>query len=71
MGAAQTLTGGDVSPDPHLVMLLVGTAAENPNLKLSDIVTPMGVIAGGRCIQDACRADENRCAIVRPTRAVR
>lgn len=31
----------------------------------------LGVIAGGRWIQDACRADENRCAIVRPARAVR
>ena len=32
---AQTLSGGDVPPDPHLVMLLVGTSAENPDLKLA------------------------------------
>lgn len=43
IGPAQALGGGDVSPDPHLVMLLVGTAAENPHLALSDVFTPLGV----------------------------
>lgn len=43
VGASQTLAGGDVPPDPHLVMLLVGTAAENPHLPLSDMFTPLGV----------------------------
>lgn len=43
VGASQSLAGGDVPPDPHLVMLLVGTAAENPHLSLSDVFTPLGV----------------------------
>ena len=43
VGAAQSLTATDVPPDPHLVMLLVGTAAENPHLALSDVFTPLGV----------------------------
>jgi pimeloyl-ACP methyl ester carboxylesterase len=42
VGASQTI-GGDAPPDPHLVMLLIGTAAENPQLQLSDIFSPLGL----------------------------
>lgn len=43
VGASQTLTNTDVPPDSHLVMLLFGTAAENPQLHLSDVFSPLGV----------------------------
>jgi pimeloyl-ACP methyl ester carboxylesterase len=42
-GPSQAIAGGDGPPDVHLLMLLVGTAAENPSLQLSDIFTPLGV----------------------------
>jgi pimeloyl-ACP methyl ester carboxylesterase len=43
VGASQTVAGGDGPPDPHLMMLLIGTAAENPHLQLSDIFSPLGI----------------------------
>jgi pimeloyl-ACP methyl ester carboxylesterase len=43
VGPAQAITNADVPPDPHLVMLLIGAAAENRNLRLSDAFTPLGV----------------------------
>lgn len=43
VSASQTLTSGDVPPDSQLLMFLVGTAAENPQLKFSDVLTPLGV----------------------------
>lgn len=42
-GPAAALAGGDVAPDSHLVMLIAGVAAANPDLRLSDILTPLGV----------------------------
>lgn len=42
-GPAAALAGGDEPPDSHLVMLLVGIAVANPELKLSDVFTPLGV----------------------------
>ena len=42
-GPAAALSGGDVAPDSHLVMLFAGVAAANPDLSLSDILTPLGV----------------------------
>lgn len=42
-GPAAALTGGDSAPDSHLIMLFAGFAAANPSLKLSDILTPLGV----------------------------
>jgi pimeloyl-ACP methyl ester carboxylesterase len=43
VGPAQALTGADVPPDSHLVMLLFGAAAENPQLQLSEVFSPLGV----------------------------
>lgn len=43
VGVAKGLTDADVPPDSHLVMLLFGTAAENPELQLSDIFSPLGI----------------------------
>lgn len=43
VGPAQALTNSDVPPDSHLVMLLFGTAAENPQLHLSEVFSPLGV----------------------------
>lgn len=43
VGPAQAMTNSSVPPDSHLVMLLFGTAAENPSLQLSDVFTPLGV----------------------------
>ena len=42
-GLASAFAGGDSAPDSHLVMLLAGYAAAFPNLKLSDMLTPLGV----------------------------
>ena len=42
-GPAAALAGGDSAPDSHLVMLFAGVAAANPDLRLSDILTPLGV----------------------------
>lgn len=41
LAGALTSTGGP--PDSHLVMLLAGTAAANPELQLADVFTPLGV----------------------------
>lgn len=43
VGPTQALTNADVPPDSHLVMALFGTAAENPQLPLSDIFSPLGL----------------------------
>ena len=43
VGPAKALTNADVPPDSHIVMLLCGTAAENPHLQLSDVFSPLGV----------------------------
>ena len=43
MGPAKALTNADVPPDSHIVMLLCGTAAENPQLQLSDVFSPLGL----------------------------
>ena len=43
VGPAQAMSDTSVPPDSHLVMLLFGTAAENPSLQLSDVFTPLGV----------------------------
>lgn len=42
-GPSSALAGGDAPPDSHVVMLLAGIAAAHPELKLSDVLTPLGV----------------------------
>lgn len=43
-GVAAGLSDASVPPDSHLVMMLCGFAAANPDtLKLSDVLTPLGV----------------------------
>lgn len=41
-GVGTALKDPTVPPDSHLVMLLCGHAAANPDLKLSDVFTPLG-----------------------------
>ena len=42
-GLAAGLTDSSIAPDSHLVMLFAGYAAAYPHLKLSDILTPLGL----------------------------
>ena len=42
-GPAAALSGGDAPPDSHLVMMFAGIAASDPDLKLSDVFSPLGV----------------------------
>lgn len=42
-GPTSALGGGDEPPDSHLIMLLAGISAANPELQLSDVLTPLGV----------------------------
>lgn len=42
-GPSAALASSDVVPDAHLVMLIAGCAAANPDLSLGDMLTPLGV----------------------------
>lgn len=43
MGPSAALSDPTIAPDSHLVMLLAGCAAGFPELKLSDVFTPLGI----------------------------
>jgi len=42
-GPSAALSGGAAAPDSHLLMLVMGAAAAHPQLRLGDLLTPLGV----------------------------